>query len=458
MAVSDPEELPTEPTARVTELAELSPARAALSLAWPGIVEQLVRAAGQATVFAFIGHLGAVATAAAGAGLQFTFLLFPVFQSLSIGTIALVSRRLGEGRRAEAASITRQSLVLGAIMGLLTGVGFALFAEQLLVMIGAAPDVVKVGAPYLALIGGFNVFQTIAIIGTSAMRAAGDTRTPMVLSFGGTLATLVISYVLIVQLGLGIMGNAFGFVAVSAIFSLVTLALLWRGRAGLSIAGGPWGLFPSTVRSIMSISLPSAAEGVLFSGGLIFIGGLVLRFGTEAFAAHQIVIQLESISFLPCIGFSTAAASLVGQSLGLRDPERAMRVGWAAARMAMLWTAAIGLLMVLFPAALLGLFTSDPGVVAAGIGSTIIIGLAQPAQAVVFALAGSLRGAGDTRYTLRITAFNWVVVRLPLCVLLGGVLGLGLAGVWLALAIDYFIRAGLMALRFRSGAWQRHRY
>jgi len=458
MAVSDPEELPTEPTARVTELAELSPARAALSLAWPGIVEQLVRAAGQATIFAFIGHLGAVATAAAGAGLQFTFLLFPVFQSLSIGTIALVSRRLGEGRRADAASITRQSLVLGAIMGVLTGVGFAVFAEQLLALIGAAPDVVRVGAPYLAVIGGFNAFQTITIIGTSAMRAAGDTRTPMLLSFGGTLAALAISYVLIVQLGFGIMGNAYGFVAVSAVFAVVTLWLLWRGRAGLSIAGGPWGLFPSTVRSIMSISLPSAAEGLLFSLGLIFIGGLVLRFGTEAFAAHQIVIQLESISFLPCIGFSTAAASLVGQSLGLRDPERAMRVGWAAARMAMLWTAAIGLLMVLFPAALLALFTSDPGVVAAGIGSTIIIGLAQPAQAVVFALAGSLRGAGDTRYTLRITAFNWIVVRLPLCVLLGGVLGLGLAGVWLALAIDYFIRAGLMALRFRSGAWQRLRY
>lgn len=458
MAVSDPEELPTEPTARVSELADMSPARAAISLAWPGILEQLVRAAGQAVVFAFIGHLGAVATAAAGAGLQFTFLLFPVFQSLSIGTIALVSRRLGEGRRAEAASITRQSLVLGAIMGVLTGIGFAVFAEELLVLIGAAPDVVAVGAPYLAVIGGFNAFQTVALIGTAAMRAAGDTRTPMLLSFGGTLATLLLSYLLIVQLGLGIMGNAFGFVAVSATFSLVTLVLLWRGRAGLSIAGGPWGLFPSTVRSIMSISLPSAAEGLLFSLGLIFIGGLVLRFGTEAFAAHQIVIQLESISFLPCIGFSTAAASLVGQSLGMRDPQRAMRVGWAAARMAMLWTGGVGLLMVLFPATWLALFTNDPGVIRAGIGSAIIIGLAQPAQAVVFALAGSLRGAGDTRYTLRITAFNWIVVRLPLSVLLGGILGLGLGGVWLALAIDYFIRAGLMALRFRSGGWQRLRY
>jgi len=458
VAVTEQEELPTEPTARVSELAELSPARAALSLAWPGIVEQLVRASGQTVVFAFIGHLGAVAIAAAGAGLQFTFLLFPIFNALSIGTVALVSRRLGEGKRVEAASIARQSLVLGAVLGVLSGIGFAVFAEPLLVLIGAAPDVVAQGAPYLAVIGGFNVFQTIAIIGTAAMRAAGDTRTPMVLSFGGTIATLVISYVLIVQLGLGIMGNAYGFVAVSATFAVVTLALLWRGRAGLSIAGGPWGLFPSTVRSIMSISLPSAAESLLFALGLIFVGGLVMRFGTEAFAAHQIVIQLESISFLPCIGFASAAASLVGQSLGLRQPQRAMRVGWAAARMAMLWTSAVGLLLVLFPATWLSLFTNDPGVVAAGLGSAVIVGLGQPAQAVVFALGGALRGAGDTRYTLRITAFNWIVVRLPLSVLLGAVFGLGLAGVWMALAIDYFVRAGLMALRFRNGGWQRLRY
>ncbi len=458
MAATGQRDLSSGPTARVAELADLSPARAALTLAWPGILEQLVRASGQTVVFAFIGHLGAVATAAAGVGVQFTFLLFPIFNALSIGTVALVSRRLGEGNRAEAASIARQSLVLGGLLGVLSGIGFAVFARQLVELIGAAPDVAAQGAPYLAVIGGLNVFQTTAIIGTAAMRAAGDTRTPMALSFGGTLATLVISYVLIVQLGLGIMGGAYAFVAVSAAFAFLTLALLWRGRAGFSIAGGPWGLFPGTVRSIMSISLPSAVESLVFSLGLIFVGGLVLRFGTEAYAAHQIVIQLESLSFLPCIGFAGAAASLVGQSLGLGQPQRATRVGWAAARMAMLWTSAVGLFFMLFPATWLGLFTGDQGVIAAGLGSVIIVGIGQPAQAVVFALGGALRGAGDTRYTLRITAFNWVVMRLPLSVLLGAVLGLGLAGVWLAMVADYFVRAGLMALRFRSGRWQRLRY
>src|SRR5207248_9016560 len=100
-----------QPLTRAAQLALLSPARAAFHLAWPGIIEQLIRASGQTVVIAFIGHLGAVATAAVGASLQFTFLLFPVFNALSIGTVALVSRRMGERRAEAASSVVRQSLV-----------------------------------------------------------------------------------------------------------------------------------------------------------------------------------------------------------------------------------------------------------------------------------------------------------------------------------------------------------
>src|SRR4029077_10313146 len=150
----------------------------------------------QTVVIAFIGHLGAVATAAVGASLQFTFLLFPVFNALSIGTVALVSRRMGE-RRAEAGSdVVRQSLVLGAVLGILTGALFAISAKTLLGLIGADDAVASAGAPYLAFIGGLNVFQTISIIGVSAMRAAGDTRTPMWLSFGGAALTGPPTYLL----------------------------------------------------------------------------------------------------------------------------------------------------------------------------------------------------------------------------------------------------------------------
>jgi len=440
---------------RAAALALLSPERAAFTLAWPGIVEQLIRASGQTVVFAFVGHLGAVSIAAMGAALQFTFLLFPIFNALSIGTVALVSRRMGEGRTDEADNIVRQSLLLGTFLGIVSGVAFAVLAEPLLGLIGAAPEVAVVGAPYLALVGGLNVFQTISIIGMAAVRAAGDTRTPMVFSAAFSLLNVPLTYILMNSAGLGVLGAAIGLVLSMVLFALATVVILWRGHAGLTIAGGPWRISGERLRSLLSISLPSAAESLLFSVGILALSGLVFRLGTEAYAAHQIVNQLESLSFLPCIGFAAAASALVGQSLGMERPSRAMQVGWAAARMAALWTTVAGLLLVVFPRTFLGIFTSDPGVVVAGVGSMVIIGVAQPAQAVIFTIGGALRGAGDTRFTLTATIINWFVVRFPLAVLLAFPLGLGLAGIWVAITVDYVVRAGLMAFRFRGGRWQR---
>ena len=446
------------PGSRAAQLALLSPNRAAFELAWPGIIEQLIRASGQVVVFGFIGHLGAVAIAAVGAALQFTFFLFPVFNALSIGTIALVSRRMGEGEPEAAADVVRQSLVLGAGLGVATGALFAVFARPLLGLIGAAPEVADLGAPYLAIVGGLNVFQTISIIGVSAMRAAGDARTPMWLSAAGSAFVVPGTYLLVTVAGLGIIGAAYAQVAISIAFTIATVALLWHGRAGLRIAGGSWALRGDRLRTLASISGYSAMESLLFSLGILALGVLVFRLGTTAYAAHQIVSQLETLSFLPCIGFSAAAASLVGQSLGRGEPERAMRSGWAATRMAVVWTTGAGVLLAAFPAVFIGLFTSDATVIAAGVGALIVVGFAQPAQAVNFAIAGGLRGAGDTRFTLAATIVNWLVIRLPLAYLLAFPLGLGLAGIWLGVLIDNAVRAGILMLRFRSGRWTRLRY
>ena len=442
------------PVSRAAQLALLSPARAAFTLAWPGIIEQLIRASGQTVVIAFVGHLGAVATAAVGASLQFTFLLFPVFNAISIGTVALVSRRIGEHRLDAASSVLRQSIVLGAIFSVVAGALFAIFARPMLTLLGAEDAVADAGAPYLALIGGLNIFQTVSIIGVSAMRAAGDTRTPMWLSAGGSALAIVTSYVF-VAIGLGIIGIAYAQVGVSIVFAAATLGLLWRGIAGLRLAGGTWHLDGTTMRSLSSISGYSAGESFLFSIGVLALGFLAFRLGTAAYAAHQLVGQLETLSFLPCVGFSAAASALVGQSLGMRDPARAFSSGWAAVRMAAIWTASAGAVLALFPAFFLGLFTTDATVVAAGVGALVVIGIAQPAQAVNFTIGGSLRGAGDTRFTLIATIVNWFVVRLPLAVLLAFPLRLGLAGIWLAVLADYCVRASILALRFRSGRWSR---
>ncbi|HKY50799.1 MAG TPA: MATE family efflux transporter [Candidatus Limnocylindria bacterium] len=445
------------PSARAAQLARLSPGRAALELAWPGIIEQSISALGTAAVFAFVGQLGATATAAVGAAGSFLFLMFPVWRSLAIGTVAVVSRRMGEGRAAEAADATRQSILLGAIAGLIFGVFFVVFSAALLRLLGANEEIVAIGAPFLAVVGAANGAATVWLIGTSAMRAAGDTRTPMFLTAAGVVLSVLLAYLFINVLGVGPMGSAYAS-TIAWLFGLsIMFVLLWRGTAGLTIAGGPWRLSRATIRTLFAISGPSAAESATFSFGILALSGLVFRLGTEQVAAHQIIGQIETFSFFPCIGFATAASALVGQALGMRDAERARRAGWAAARMALVWGVAAGLAFVVLPGLLLGLFTISGAVVAAGIGALVVVGIGQPAQAVIFALGGALRGAGDTRYPLIVSFVNWFLVRLPLAYVFGFVFGLGLTGIWLGVTVDYFVRAVLMALRFRSDAWARVR-
>ncbi len=443
------------PSARAVELARLSPNRAVLDLAWPGIIEQSLSALGTAVVFAFVGQLGAAATAGVGAAGNLLFLMFPVWRALSIGTIAGVSRRMGEGRASEAADATRQSLVLGALASLVFAVFFALFSAPLLRLLGADEEVVAIGAPFLAVVGCANGAVTVWLIGTSAMRAAGDARTPMLLSSVSVVVSVALAYLFINVLRIGPMGSAYASSISWVLGMCAMLVLLWRGVAGLSIAGGPWHLTRRTTRTLVAISLPSALESATFSFGIIALSGLVFRLGTDEVAAHQIIAQIETFSFFPCIGFSAAASALVGQALGMHDQERARRAGWAAMKMALVWGTAAGIAFVALPTFLLGIFTVSTAVVVAGIGALAVVGIGQPAQAAIFALGGALRGAGDTRYTLVVTVVNWFLIRLPLAYVLAFGLGLGLTGIWLGVTVDYFLRAVLLALRFRSGAWAR---
>jgi putative MATE family efflux protein len=451
------EEAAPVPSRRAAELAALHPQRATLELAWPGIIENVIAFSGQAAIFAFVGHLGAVATSAVGAAFQFSFLLFPIWRSLAIGTMAHVSRRMGEGRPHLAADVARQSLVVGAIAGLVVGSMFVAFAAPLLRLLGASEEVVAAGVPILAVIGVGSAFQTVWFIGVSAVRAAGDSRTPMWIAVLSAALTVPLAYLFIEVLRVGPIGAAYALVLDGAVIGTLVVAVLWAGRADLRLAGGTWRLDRDTVGSIFAISLPSAAESAMFSFGILALSGFAFRLGTASGAAHQIVNQVESLSFLPCIAFSGAASALVGQALGMGDPKRATRSGWVAVRMAVLWSTAAGIVFMVVPQALLGIFTNDQRVIDAGVGALAVVGIGQPAQAVIFTLGGALRGAGDTRFPLVATVVNWFVVRLPLAYVLAFPLGLGLTGVWPGIAADYFLRAGLLAWRFNSGAWQRVR-
>ncbi len=447
---------PPGPVGRAAELAGMTPRRAALQLAWPGILENLAGSLATTVTFAFAGRLGTEPLAGYGASQQLLFLLFPIWMSLSIGTIALVSRRMGAGRPAEAAEYARQALLIGLGLSVATGAAFALFAEQLVLVLGAEPAVARAARPYLQLVGGANALQTLTFIGTAALRGAGDTRSPLVVTVAGVAVGVPVSYLLLGPLGL--VGLAVGYVVANGLSLAITYALLARGRGGLRLGAGAWRPVPAEARALLRISLPASAEQMVWSVGLLIVTVIVLRLGTAAYAAHNVILQVESLSFLPCFGFSVAASALLGQSLGMEDVRRAERSVWATAQPALLWTVLAGSTFVFLPEAIFRIFSADPAVIEAGVPALRTIGFGEPALGVLFVLSGALRGAGDTRFLLKVALGAWLLLRLPAALTFAFVLGWGLVGIWGMFLTDYFVRLLVLLVRFRSRAWAALRY
>jgi putative MATE family efflux protein len=181
----------------------------------------------------------------------------------------------------------------------------------------------------------------------------------------------------------------------------------------------------------------------------------VAALGTKAYAAHQLALQGESIAFMPGFGFAIAATTLVGQGLGAQDPAQARKDGYLAQRLAMLFMCAMGVVFFVFAGPIIDLFIDDPEVVQLGIWPLRLVAFSQPALATMMVLSGGLRGAGDTRATMVITAAGLWAVRLPLALLLTGTLGL--LGAWIAMGVDLNLRGLGAWLRFRSGRWARIR-
>jgi putative MATE family efflux protein len=187
---------------------------------------------------------------------------------------------------------------------------------------------------------------------------------------------------------------------------------------------------------------------------MIFYVSIITGFGTTALAAHQIGLRIESLSYMPGFGFAVAATALVGQNLGAQDPHKAEQSGWEAAKLGALLMGSAGLCMIIFPSQMARLFVSDPEVVNLAIWYLRIVGISEPALALIFTLAGGLQGAGDTRSPLYISIFGLWLFRIPLAYILGVVLEWGVIGAWTAMTVDTFIRGGLYVYRFKAGKWK----
>ncbi|MBM4435780.1 MAG: hypothetical protein FJ029_00805, partial [Actinobacteria bacterium] len=219
---------------------------------------------------------------------------------------------------------------------------------------------------------------------------------------------------------------------------------MWRGRHI------EW----ATLRRVLRVGLPAAAEQVVFVAGFLMFSVIGLQLGTVSYAAQNVIGTISSIAYFPAFGLGVATSALVGQSLGARRPDLAWRFGHQAALAGLLLSAVFGGLFVAIPGPLLGLFVADPAVVDASIPTLRLLGAVVPAMGPLNTYPGALRGAGDTRATFVIALVSLWLVRLPIAWGVGLQLQVGLFGLWIGGGTDFCFRALVSYLRFASGKWQ----
>jgi MATE family multidrug resistance protein len=432
--------------------------RDVLRLALPAMGEQLLSMTVGIVDTFLVGHLGAASLAAVGLATQWVFMAITLFGAIATGATALIARFTGARDRDQANEVLRQSVLLGAFIGVIATILGLSLAGPALTLLGAEEDVIKLGASYLTVVSSIFFFSTLMFIGNASLRGAGDTRTPLFVMLVVNVLNIVVAWTAINgPLGLpqlGVVGSALGAATGRLVGGVLVMAILLKGRAGIQLKLAGWRPDPGFIRRILRVGLPTGLEQLMFRTGHMVFARILAELGTTAYAANQVAVNGWALSFMPGFGFALAATTLVGQSLGAKDPEGAQQRGYTAYRMGAGLMGMVGLAFFLFPAQIVGFFTDDPQVIALGTMPLRMVGLIQPLLAATMIFAGGLRGAGDTRYPMIINGGAIWLLRLPLAYLLALVLGWGLPGAWAALVLDMSLRGVLNFLRFRSGRWK----
>jgi putative MATE family efflux protein len=435
---------------------ETGPELGVWQLAWPTIIGNLLFSTVGLVDMKIVGSLGASAVAAVGTGSRVFFVLQAVLMAITAGTTTLVARAWGAGDRQEAARVTRASFLLCTALALVLMVPAFVFADTLVRLFRLDEETMQQAASFIRWISLFSAAFAISAVLSTALRAAGDVRTPLWVGALTNVVNVVLVYSLVYgKLGFPRMGVAGAAIASGCAFSTgaVVLLVLWlRGRLLVRYSAGPV-LTRERVRRLVHIGYPAALEQAVWQGGFLAFLWIVSLYGTKPFAAYNIGVSILAFSFVVGFGFSMSASTLVGQHLGARDPAGAARSGWRAMRLAVAAMSVLGFAIVAGSHAIASFMIDDPEVVRLTVFFIYVLGAVQPLMAIEFAVGGALRGAGDTRFPLVAVATGLLGVRVLLAVIFAWQ-GLGVEWIFAALIGDYIVKVAMLTLRFRGNRWK----
>lgn len=436
--------------------------RDALGVAWPSVLESFFVCLAGLVDTIMVGSLGSFAIAAVGLTTQPKFLGLAVFISLNVAVSALVARRKGAGDRESANRIVRMALLATLGLTLIVSLVFVAFASPIVRMVGSQADTHQYAVEYLQIIMGGMGFSTVSLMLNAAQRGAGNTRIAMLTNVISNTVNVVFNYLLIGgNFGfpaLGVRGAALATVLGTICACCLSLASVMRQNGFIclrSVKG--WAADRASVKSLLNVGSSALVEQLCLRVGFLLFAMTVAHLGTTEMAAHQIGMNMMSMSFSFGDGLSVASVTLIGQSLGRKRPDMAKIYGNVCQKIGLICAFLVSTVYFLFGREIFMLFSHEAPILAYGSAIMRILSITLFFQIEQVTLFGCLRGAGDTRFTALVSLISVTLVRPGMSWLLCYPLGVGLIGAWLGTFTDQALRFLLTFFRFRKGEWTKIR-
>lgn len=397
------------------------------------------------------------ASAAVGSVVYILWFVGLLSTAIGSGATALISRAIGARHKGLANAVCAQAVTSAVVVGVV-------FAAVVLVVSGFAAPLTGLDADaqvyfsrYLSIIGWALPFAIVLFASNACLRGAGDTITPMVAMVVVDLINALVSFSLVRGWfglpALGFDGIAIGTAVGYVSGATIVTAVLLSGRGKLRLYRHRLRPHLHTLRRMFRIGLPAGAESTIQWVANFALVIMINRIDNASAAAHLNAIRLEAFSYLPGFGFAIAASALVGQSLGMGDPERARRCAHLSYALGGSVMGFLGVVFILLGKTIASLLSNDPKVIDLTGTCLHYAGVIQVLFAAALIYGSALRGAGDTMGVMALNLSSILLIRLLGAYVIAEVLGYGLGAIWIVLCIDLCVRGVSMIIRFRRGRW-----
>jgi putative MATE family efflux protein len=440
---------------------EGSISKAVILLGIPMVLEMLMESVFAITDIFFVGHLGPHAIATIGLTESLLTIVYTVAFGLSIGAMAMMARRVGEHDFEGASNTAVQIVALGLFVSVIIGIIGVIFAPQLLEVMGASPEIIGTGTAYMRVMFGGNAAILMLFLGNAVFRGAGDGTIAMRSLWLANGLNLILApcfvngYLFFPKLG--VTGAAWATTLSRGIGALYSLSHLFHGPGNVKVHRRHVVLHPLLMWRVIKLSASGTFQIFISTASWVGMVRVISNFGSEAVAGYTVGIRVMLFALFPAFGLSNAAATMVGQALGAKKPDRAEKAVWLAGWYNVAFLGTMGILFLIFAPLIIHWFTDDFVVHGYGVACLRTVSCGFLFYAFGMVLTQSFNGAGDTWTPTLINFFVFWVFEIPAAYFMSTVLGMGPQGVFTAVTVSFSALAVVSAILFRRGRWKTQR-